>query len=222
MEDILTFIIPSIGRESLKFSVDSLLNQTNNNWKAIIIFDGVKNTLNINNEKIITYEIEKKGSSINQASEVRNYGISKANSEWIAFLDDDDTISNDYVEIFYKEKQIFNFDVYIFRMNMNNRIIPHENEKNIKICDIGISFIIKKNIFDKINFENSGTEDYDFLKKVQKNNYKIIISNYIAYFVKDIRINSTKLDYDKKIFINGFNPYLFYNLNYLLANKFTS
>ena len=123
MEDILTFIIPSIGRESLKFSVDSLLNQTNNNWKAIIIFDGVKNTLNINNEKIITYEIEKKGSSINQASEVRNYGISKANSEWIAFLDDDDTISNDYVEIFYKEKQIFNFDVYIFRMNMNNRII---------------------------------------------------------------------------------------------------
>ena len=103
MEDILTFIIPSIGRESLKFSIESLLNQTNSNWKAIIIFDGVKNNLNINHEKIITYEIEKKGSSINQASEVRNYGISKANSEWIAFLDDDDTISNDYVEIFYNE-----------------------------------------------------------------------------------------------------------------------
>ena len=107
-------------------------------------------------------------------------------------------------------------------MNMDNRIIPNENEKNIKICDVGISFIIKKEIFDNIHFENSGTEDYDFLKKVQNKNYKIIISNYAAYFVKDVQSNSINLGDNKKIFINGFNPYLFLGLNYILFNKFTS
>ena len=181
MKDFITFIIPTIGRKTLLNSIQSLNNQTNDNWRAIIIFDGVQNNFEIENvnEKIKIFEIEKRGISINQASEVRNYGIRKAESKWIAFLDDDDTLSKDYVEIFYNEQKNFNFDVYIFRMKMDNRIIPNQNEKNIKICDIGISFIIKKYIFDNISFENSGTEDYDFLKKVENNNHKIIISNYV-------------------------------------------
>tara|TARA_B100001175_G_C19473862_1_gene623220 strand:- start:511 stop:1185 length:675 start_codon:yes stop_codon:yes gene_type:complete len=224
MKDFITFIIPTIGRKTLLNSIQSLNNQTNDNWRAIIIFDGVQNNFEIENvnEKIKIFEIEKRGISINQASEVRNYGIRKAESKWIAFLDDDDTLSKDYVEIFYNEQKNFNFDVYIFRMKMDNRIIPNQNEKNIKICDIGISFIIKKYIFDNISFENSGTEDYDFLKKVENNNHKIIISNYVSYFVKGIESDTIKLDNNKKIFINGFNPYLFLGLNYYLCNKFNS
>ena len=42
-KDIITFIIPSIGKESLKYSIESLTNQTSQNWKAIIVFDGCKN-----------------------------------------------------------------------------------------------------------------------------------------------------------------------------------
>lgn len=218
MDNYITFIIPTIGRYTLTDSINSLINQTNDNWKAIIIFDGIKNTFDINHKNISFFEIEKKGISINQASDVRNFGIQKANTKWIAFLDDDDTIAHDYVELFYKENNIFNFDVYIFRMIMDNRIIPNENQNNIQICDIGISFIIKKDIFNNIKFINSSTEDYDFLSKVQQNNYKIIISNYISYFVKNNQSSTKILNNSKKIFINAFNPFLFLGLNYKLSN----
>ena len=102
-KNILTFIIPTIGRETLNHSINSIINQTNKNWKCIIVFDGVKNNFDIHHENIEIYEIEKTKGVINQASDVRNYGIQKAQTNWIAFLDDDDTIADDfrkYLEIF--------------------------------------------------------------------------------------------------------------------------
>ena len=43
-KNIITFIIPTIGRETLNHSINSIINQTNKNWKCIIVFDGVKTT----------------------------------------------------------------------------------------------------------------------------------------------------------------------------------
>ena len=60
--DYITIIIPSIGRETLKNSIQSLLNQTLNKWNAIIIYDGCKNILDsdlLNDKRISYYEIEK-------------------------------------------------------------------------------------------------------------------------------------------------------------------
>ena len=48
---MITFIIPTIGRNTLTRTVISLLQQTNKNWKAIIIFDGIKS--NIDNFNVI-------------------------------------------------------------------------------------------------------------------------------------------------------------------------
>ena len=39
---IITFIIPTIGRLSLNDTINSLINLENKNWKALIIFDGIK------------------------------------------------------------------------------------------------------------------------------------------------------------------------------------
>jgi len=38
---LVTFIIPTIGRDTLQRSIDCLLEQTIQEWKAIIIFDGI-------------------------------------------------------------------------------------------------------------------------------------------------------------------------------------
>ena len=38
----ITFIIPTIGRDTLSNTIKSLEEQTNQNWNAIIIFDGIK------------------------------------------------------------------------------------------------------------------------------------------------------------------------------------
>ena len=58
---IITFIIPTIGRISLNETVNSLYNLENKNWKAIIIFDGIKNTFQFNDERLIMLEIDKVG-----------------------------------------------------------------------------------------------------------------------------------------------------------------
>ena len=87
---MITFIIPSIGRDTLINSIQSIQNQTNENWKLIVIFDGVKSTLDFQDDKIKVFEIEKTGECTNNAGNVRNYGMQYVDTEWIAFLDDDD------------------------------------------------------------------------------------------------------------------------------------
>ena len=212
--EYITFIIPSIGRNSLLNTIDSLKNQNNNNWKAIIIFDGCKNILDEHyiNDQILFYEIEKTNCVINQASDVRNYALQFVESNWIAFLDDDDTISNDYVDYFLNQKNIFNFDLFIYRMiNQDLKIFPSLLSRDLIPCDVGISFIAKKDIFEKVKFENSHCEDYDFLNLVKKYNYLILISNTIKYFVKssyvDYKENQLEYSENYKVFINGINPF---------------
>ena len=61
---MITFIIPTIGRNTLINSIKSIENQTNSNWQIIIIFDGIKSNIEISNPKIKILEIEKKGESI--------------------------------------------------------------------------------------------------------------------------------------------------------------
>ena len=185
-----TFIIPTIGRETLQRSINSLLNQTINNWFAIIIFDGIKSNINITDDRIKIVEIEKMGININSAGNVRNYGISIAKTKWIAFLDDDDTIADDYISTFHNELKIFlnidiDIDLIIFRMKMvenqvldseranvmkesKSRIIPKNDTDNFYICDVGISFIMKKEIFDNgIKFIPDGAEDFLYLNTIR-------------------------------------------------------
>lgn len=194
-EIFITFIIPTIGRSTLINSINSLLNQTDNNWNAIIVFDGLKQNIEINDNRIKIIEIDKCGLK-NSAGSVRNEGIKLCNNSiWIGFLDDDDTLSKDYIEKLKEEININNnIDVCIFRMGYEHGyILPTIYDKNIIRNKVGISFAIKKNIDDTILFENNPYEDYIFLKKMQCKKYKILISSYVTYFV---RTNQ----YDTKLF----------------------
>jgi len=216
--DYITIIIPSIGRETLKNSIQSLLNQTLNKWKAIIVYDGCKNILDfdlLNDIRISYYEIVKSNGIINQAGDVRNYGMQFVKSKWVGFLDDDDCLGKNYVEYFFKNCELFHFDVFIYRMIQEDlKIFPSLHSKDIIPCDVGISFIMNIELFREygLKFENSHCEDYDFLYIVKKKNHLILISHYIQYFIKscedDYIKKNIKLQYDLNnvVFINGFNP----------------
>ena len=187
----ITFIIPTIGRQSLQNSINSLLNQTINDWHAIIIFDGIKcnidNNYTLNDNRIKIIEIEKTGININSAGNVRNYGMSFVTTEWIAFLDDDDTIANDYIETFNNELIKYDdIDVLIFRMiDDNGRIIPKIDADNFYLCDVGISFIIRKEIFDDgLKFIADGAEDFLYLDAIRREEYKMMIVPHIKYFIR--------------------------------------
>jgi hypothetical protein len=179
----ITFIIPTLGRLSLLDSIESLINQDDSQWKAIIIFDGVKNNFEINDERITMIETEKK----NSAGDVRNFGFNYVeNSEWIGFLDDDDCLSCNYISRLKEEIEINNnIEVCIFRMGYENKcILPTKNDRNIIRNKVGISFAIKKYISQNILFNNNPYEDFIFLKEIQCKKYKILISSYVCYFVR--------------------------------------
>ena len=184
---IITFIIPSIGRETLKNTVQSLQNLENPNWECIIVFDGIKQNIEINDSRIVVYEIEKKGKK-NYGGYVRNFALKMdIKSNWVGFLDDDDTISNKYID--YLLEEITNYkliDVLIFRMMYKNGVIlPEKNDKTIIMNKVGISFAINKRIFRKKKyfFKNNSREDYCFLRDLQIKKYKMLISSYVGYFV---------------------------------------
>jgi len=196
MNDII-FIIPTIGRESLIHSLESLITLNGNyRWKALVIFDGIKNNLNnLMNDNIIYIEVDKCGKEDkkNTAGLVRNKGFeyiidNNIKSEYIGFLDDDDTLHPDYMIHLYNEKEKFQFDCIIFRMMFqNHKIIPHEKTNQIIKCNIGISFVIKSDIIineKNVIFINNPFEDYLFIVTLRNKKYKILLSKYVNYFVK--------------------------------------
>jgi glycosyltransferase involved in cell wall biosynthesis len=186
-DNMVTFIIPTIARQTLKNTLISLQNQTIQSWKAIVIFDGCEQNIDNIDDRITVIVCNKIGKNINNAGLVRNHGIQFVNTKWIAFLDDDDTIDCKYLEKFYEELELnSNLDVLIFRMKHKGRVIPSITTKNFYINDVGISFIMKKQIFDNgITFIPNNAEDFLLLNRIRKKNYKIIISPFVLYYVKN-------------------------------------
>jgi len=185
---LITFIIPTIGRDTLINSINSLLNLDDNDWNAIVIFDGIDKIDLLNDPRIKSIKIEKHGKEEfkNNAGLVRNIGFNYVKTEWIGFLDDDDYLSPDYISCLKNEiKMNSNIDLCLFRMGFENGcILPSKFDKNIIRNKAGISFALKTKITEKIKFINSPFEDYIFLKEVQNNKYKIVISSYVCYFVR--------------------------------------
>jgi len=193
-EPLVTFIIPTIGRSTLSQTLNSLVNQKNPNWKAIVIFDGVSPNIENKHPRIRFIETPKLGQGHNSAGLVRNYGITFADTEWVAFLDDDDSVANNYINLFLSESHQYNLaDIIIFRMKLNqpdNNILPNISTDMFYKNNVGISFVVKKKIFDDGNvFIPSITEDFTYLNNAKDKNYKIMISPYVTYFVRDYSQN---------------------------------
>lgn len=196
-----TFIIPTIGRPTLEKTIKSLQKQTCINWLAIIIFDDVTPSININDPRILLIMCNKLGEGANYAGRVRNYGMNFVKTNWIAFLDDDDSISTNYVERFNEEIINYSTDLIIFRMHFDSNILPELDTNDFYKCKVGISFAIKKNIVDAgFIFSPSKYEDYDYLSLIKSNNYTIMISPYVLYFVRDYDVKCELIG--NRLFLN--------------------
>lgn len=199
LNPFITFIIPSIGRDSLKDTIKSLLNLNDSSWNAIIIFDGITYDNPIKDDRIITKIIEKTGIQENgksRAGLIRNIGIEIVlkdykDCQWIGFVDDDDCLSAYYIDNLKSElniDKVSNFckpELIIFRMAYENGyVLPTPQDRNIILKKVGISFCINRTIAYKYKFENHIYEDFIYLKKLQNNCHKIIISEYVSYYVR--------------------------------------
>lgn len=181
----ITFVIPSLSRPTLKRTVDSLINQSNPNWKCVIIYDGVDGPT-FEDSRICTHKINKTGNNSKPMGEsglVRNFGINKSDTEWIGFLDDDDTIHHDYVKTLlekYSEK-----DFVVWRMkNPYGLVIPRWEKNELVLNNVGISFCYKNKFKDLLFDKNINGEDFYFVEKLLNKTKNYVITDEVFYFIR--------------------------------------
>ena len=132
-----SLIVPVYNSEEyIGKCLDSILNQTYQNFEILVVNDGSKdNSWKIIEEykskypdKIVAINQENKGVAV-----TRNESVRKANGEYIMFVDNDDFLDKDYIETFMKEADEGNYDI-IFggyrRPNENGKIL-----KTLKLID---------------------------------------------------------------------------------------
>ena len=104
-ENILfTVIIPTYNRAGvLGKAIESILAQTYTNWELIIVDDGstdnTRDIVSMYDDNRIRYFYKKN----EERSIARNYGVSKANGDYLSFLDDDDYYLPRFFEEFQKK-----------------------------------------------------------------------------------------------------------------------
>lgn len=183
---MITFIIPSLNRPTLRRTIDSLISQTSKNWKAIVIYDGVKGD-SFDDTRVRTIEINKTGligPNNGQSGLVRNVGIKETDTEWIGFLDDDDSVEKDYVKLL--EQKYSKNDFVVWRMKYENgNVLPPFFMNELAFARVGISFCYKKSIFKELFFtQNRDGEDFDFLMELKKQSNNFIITPEVMYNVR--------------------------------------
>jgi hypothetical protein len=220
---IISFIIPSsFRRATLDRTIESLQKQSRSNWEAIVGVDlAISNltekqvastSLLFKQDRRVRYVPialagNDRGHVGNGAGEVRNHIIRKyATSKWVAFVDDDDTLSPDYIEHWETGLQHDqSADVIIFRMenidkdmgSRGQRILPPLAHRSIaSLNNVGISFAVRKELFvrkkNRVAFVPSSGEDYNFLKQAQTCNATILISDCVTYFVRFTRFSFSR------------------------------
>ena len=192
----ITFIIPTVDRITLFRTLTSIRQQTNQRWKAIVIFDGCAPTDEsllalLQDTRFLYVSIKKHGvlssNQHGQAGQIRNIGMSMVTTPWIGFVDDDDIILPNYIEKLMEESSaLSNAELISFRMIDADQIVPPPFCQSILPNQIGISFAIKTALFKEgFLFTQSEREDYHFVKEVHRAKKMIILSSHITYLTRD-------------------------------------
>lgn len=101
-----SIVIPTYNRAiMLEKALNSVLNQTFNNWECIVVDDG-----STDNTRVLMQELINSDSRFRyiyqanaERSAARNNGIKNANGKYICFLDSDDYYLSERLELLYNE-----------------------------------------------------------------------------------------------------------------------
>ena len=156
-QPITTFIIPSCGRDTLQRAIDSVGD----------------------NPYLVMIDDEKRGPAV-----LRNEMIQKATTEWVSFLDDDDTVTSDYVQRLQEEIEAHPFvDIIHFREYfLWGQVFP--NWPKVEWGNVGISFSVRREIALKYPFQTEEFEDLRFVERITNEGYMIHFSPYITYHAR--------------------------------------
>ena len=221
MKHKFSLIIPAYNVEKyIKKCLDSVLNQTYNNYEIIIINDGSTD----NTSKILeSYKSNKKIKIINQEnkglSNARNTGVSNAKGDYILFIDSDDFIEKELLEILnktIKDEDLVRFQIKI--LDETNKIIKEYKEETFNnlngieafnklskynLVELAVCYAYKKDTFLKNNYkfeEKTYHEDFGLIPYIIISSKKVTSINYIGYnYLKRKNSIMNNTDYEKEI-----------------------
>ena len=166
-EDLISIVIPVYKVEKyLEKCVESVINQTYKNLEILLVNDGSPD-----NCPKICDEYAQKDNRIKVIhkengglSDARNAGIDVAAGKYIAFVDSDDYVSNDYIEYMYNlikeyNTQMATCETEVINAEKNKVIKPREFEENIEVFskrDLFYNILFAKKV--EINAQNQGTK----------------------------------------------------------------
>lgn len=172
---LISIIVPLYNNEKyIKKCLESLVNQTYTNIEVIIINDGstdksqiIVNQFTQNDKRFICRNFKNEGLSV-----ARNRGLLLARGDYIFFLDSDDYLLNDALNLLYEEQKKSNADIVVscpfliqedinINLSKENHSLEKELVTGVELLDklstnwiyaVSWGKLYKKNIFDKIKF----------------------------------------------------------------------
>ena len=233
-DKLISIIVPVYNVEKyLKKCVYSILNQSYKNLEVILVNDGstdnsgkICDELSREDSRIKVYHKDNGG-----LSDARNYGVAKANGEYVGFVDSDDYIDQYMYENLYKAIRKYNTQIAecgITRVYKNNKLRPHydgeeyslvvdregylkEYLENRKVYGAAVCKLLSIDLAKVLKFPDGKVyEDVfytlELLKKVDK--YTLISGNYYYYYIRGNSIttntfSSRDMDYIEIIYKIG-------------------
>lgn len=154
-----TFIIPSLDRPTLERAIDSCRVQA---------------------EYLVGVDYQHVGPAA-----MRNDLIRHAQTEWISFCDDDDTVTSDYVQRLNEEiEKNPDVDLIYFRAYWAEYGLMFPAWPMTGGFGTGIFFSVKREIAMEFPFLDEASEDQQFVDRIEKAGKKIVFSKYITYRVR--------------------------------------
>lgn len=220
----ISVIVPVYNVEKhLKKCIDSILSQSFTNFELILVDDGSVDQSGIVCEKYGVLDkrikvIHQRNSGVSAA---RNAGIKISEGEYILFIDGDDYIDSDYIEILYKNRTDFTV-CGLRKCNIQGNTLslvsykPYFTDKNIDYellfscgeiyspyCKMFNAKIVKSNrVFFPVGIQwgEDGLFVVDYLEHVKSINYLEYIGyNYIRYSSEKTLSTTIRLDIMEQI-----------------------
>lgn len=213
MDELVSVIVPIYnGEKDIYNCVQSIQKQKYKTIEIILVNDGSTDETEMickkmqEEDKRIKY-FYKENSGV---SETRNYGVEKANGEYITFVDCDDEVTEDYISIMYETLKKYNVDVVrckAKRITQNNHILK---ENLYTLRNKKVSGEEKNKLIEHVIIPKESINAYCCLLLIKKDYIVKFDSNLkfmedTEFFVRLLeKINSIYM-LDKELYIYNYN-----------------
>lgn len=195
---LLSILIPTYNRnESLIKLLQKLQPQIQDEVEVIVVDDHSDNQLKLEFPSWLKYIVLEENSG--GASIPRNVGLDNAKGKYIAFIDADDMVSDDYIQtILDKAKEDWDYCYISWKCSTHNVIIKDEPPSwNCCVWNC----IYKRDLIGNIRFRKDliMAEDYYFNKEVRKGKRENI-TDILYYYNQNSKDSLTKkgITYNEK------------------------